>query len=202
MYNKIVKLIALLLMLVLFSLVVKNSLENKAQAGNIEESENYYTVTFPKGSYFNVILEQPLDSSVIKQDDLFETMFPTDVYIGTIKVIPESSKAIGKVTYLERAHQGRDSLINLRFISIVGANGTGETPISARIVDKNPDGSIGGQLTNRTQVKRVVHYIEFMGAYSQAIPTGPREMGREVYIPPGERWVIELEEPARFIVPK
>lgn len=187
----------------LFALVLSKFFYNqKASAAEVEEFAEYSTVTFQAGSYFRVILQQPLDSSITKEDDIFTAVMPANVYINELLVIPEGSKAIGRVTFLERAHQGRDAMINVRFIAIVPANGTGEIPIQARVIDKNSDGSIGGNLTERTKYKRIVHYVERIGAYSQAIRTGPRAMGQEIYIPPGERWVIQLEEPARFVIPK
>jgi hypothetical protein len=191
-----------IVIMLIVAIAAEYNLFKKAEAAEIEHFADYVTVTFEAGSYFSVILHQPLDSSINKEDDIFVTLFPSDVYIGEMLVIPQGSKAIGRVTYLERAHMGRDAMINVRFISIVPANGTGEIPIRAFVKDKNADGSLGGNLTPRKNIKVIVHNVERIGPYGQAIETGPRIMGQEIYIPPGERWVIQLEEPARFVIPK
>lgn len=190
-----------LLVLIIGSILVI-TFHKKVLAAQVEEFKDYYSVTFPEGSYFCVILQQPIDSSINKVDDLIETVFTSDYYIDELLVIPNGSKAIGRITYIERAHMGRNSLVNLQFLSVIGPGNAWETPISASIVDKNSDGSIGGSLAPRTKVKLIAHQIEHIGMYDQAVPTGPRAMGKELYIPPGERWIIKLNKPASFIISK
>lgn len=190
------------IIVIVFGIILGLSIFNPSFASQIEEFEDYYTITFPKGSYFTIVLEQPIDSYTVKEDDLFESYLPLDIYVGNLLVIPNGSKVIGRVSYLEKAHQGRNALINFQFVAIVPIGGLGEVPIVGKLVDKNPDGSIGGQLTNRTKVKRITHYIEGIGAINQAVPTGPRKMGEEVFVPAGERWIIALQEPAIFYVYK
>lgn len=171
-------------------------------AAQIEEFKDYYAVTFPAGSYFAVTSQQPIDSGVNKEDDLVEAVFTSSMYVEELLVIPEGSKVIGRIERLEQPHQGRNSLLTIRFLSVVGPNNAWETPIVASIVDKNSDGSIGGQLTDRTQLKAVVHNIERIGPYIQYLPSGPRAMGKQIFIPPGERWIIMLNQPARFVISK
>lgn len=197
------KKIFIIVFLVVVSLLVYQTTNyDRAYAAQVEEFDDYYTVTFPAGSYFSVILQQPIDSGIVKEDDLIEAVIPDNLYINTMMVIPKGTRAIGRIIYIERAHQGRDSLINIRFVSMVQPNKAWEVPINASIKDKNPDGSIGGGLTERTKVKIIAHNIERIGTYGQAVQTGPRAMGKELFIPPGERWVIVLNEPARFIISK
>ncbi|MGD9580645.1 MAG: hypothetical protein AB7V50_04680 [Vampirovibrionia bacterium] len=189
--------------LVLVLTVIAVTLFSKgAMSAQVEEFNDYYSVTFPAGTYFSVVLQQPIDSSINKIDDLVEAIFTSDYYIDELLVIPEGSSAIGRIVYIERAHMGRNALVNIQFISIIGVNNAWETPVSASIIDKNSDGSIGGNLTPRTQVKLITHQVEHIGAYNQALETGPRAMGQEIYIAPGERWVITLNKPTSFIVPK
>lgn len=190
-----------LVVLIVVSFIAIN-LHKQALAAQVEEFKDYYSVTFPAGSYFYVILQQPIDSSINQVDDLVETVFTSNYYIDELLVIPEGSKAIGRIVYIERAHMGRNALVNIQFMSIIGANNTWETAVNASIVDKNSDGSIGGNLTERTKTKLIAHHVEFIGTYDQGVPTGPRAMGREIYIPPGERWVITLNQPASFMIPK
>lgn len=199
MYKKVLILATLIISLsVLLLFLVKDSVN----AAEIEDFGDYTAITFPAGTYFAVMLTNSIDSGVSKVDDLVEAVFPSDMYIGEMTVIPKGSKLIGKILSIESAHQGRNALIRLSFFSIIPANGTGAVPISAILKDKNSDGSIGGQLTEKTKYRVVVHYVEGIGGYGQGIRTGPRSMGQEIYISPGERWTIQLQEPARFIIPK
>lgn len=199
MFKK-VSILSLLALIICSILVI--TFHKKVFAAKVEEFKDYYSITFPEGSYFCVILQQPIDSSINKVDDLIETVITSDYYIDELLVIPNGTKAIARIIYLERAHMGRDSLVNLQFLSIIGPGNSWETPINASIVDKNSDGSIGGSLAPRTKVKLIAHQIEFIGMYDQAIATGPRAMGKELYIPPGERWIIKLNKPASFIISK
>lgn len=174
----------------------------QAYADQIEEFKDYYSVTIPKGRYFAVTSQQPIDSGVNKEDDLVLATFTSNIYVEELLIIPEGSKAIGRIVRLEKPHEGRNSLITIKFLSIAAPNNAWETPILASIVDKNSDGSIGGQLTKRTKLKAIVHNVERIGPYIQYVESGPRAMGKELFIPPGERWVIMLNKPARFIIPK
>ena len=196
------KLFVIILLLIPSMFLASYLVYEKAFGANVEDFSDYYAVTFPEGTYFSVILQEPIDTSINKQDDLIEAIIPADYYLDQLLIIPKGSRVIGRIVYLERAHMGRNTLVNIRFVAMISSNNAWETRIDASIVDKNSDGSIGGQLTNRTKVKVIVHNIERIGPIGQGVPTGPREMGKEIYIPPGERWVIKLNEPARFVIPK
>ena len=168
----------------------------------IDEFDNYYAINFPAGTYFSIILEEPIDTGINKEDDICKARVDTTTYLGKLVVVPKGSRVIGKITHLERAHMGRNALINIRFYTIIPGNSNDAIAINAFINDKNPDGSIGGGLTQKSEIKKIVHNIEGIGAVVQALSTGPRVMGQEIYIPAGERWTIQLTEPVTAIIPK
>lgn len=198
--KKIFIIISFLFCLCLLSL---NSSNHSIFAAETKEYDNFYEITFPQGTFLYVVLNQPIDTSKIQVEDIVETYFPTDMYLGEILVIPKGSKAYARITSLEKAHQGRNSMINLRFYYIKPLGDKySETMINAIVCDKNGDGSIGGALTEKTGLRLVAHKLEMIGTIDQAVPTGERAPGKEMYIPTGERWVIQLLQPATFTVYK
>ena len=196
------KIVIITFIIILTMIFANNTLYKKALAISIEEFDQYYSVYFPAGSYFSIVLEEPLDTGVNHEEDTFNAIIDTNLYAGNLIIIPRGSRVLGKITYIERAHIGRNSTINIRFISITPSNSKLSISINALIKDKNSDGSIGGTLTEKTELKKIVHNIEGIGAIDQVVPTGPRAMGNEIYIPAGERWIIQLIDPVTITVPK
>lgn len=197
------KIILTIVILFISFIAVKVTFSDEIKVAGVDEFNDYFTVSFPKGTYFRVILEKPIDSSVNSVDDDVYTFIPFDLYLGNVLVIPKNSKFVGKISYIEPAHIGRDTIVTVKFYAVLPANNEFSTiPIQASIVDKNSNGSIGGNITDRKKWRKVVHTVEHIGSIVQVFPTGEHVMGKEIYIPAGENWVIKLDEAVQYNLKK
>lgn len=163
-----------------------------AQVFSFERYPSSNTATFPAGTLFKGILQNQLSSAKSKIGDKVYLMLPFDVKIGEMTCIPAKSMLIGQVIQVQKAREGNNGFIQVKFEYIKFPDGWG-TPLEARVWDRNGQGIIGGELTHRIAYKKIPHNIENIGRVAQLVETGKRAMGKEKIIPVGSEFVIVLD---------
>lgn len=164
-----------------------------AQVFSFEKQPNDNTATFPAGTLFKGVLQNRLSSAKSKVGDKVYLILPFDVKIGEITCIPAKSLVVGQVIDAQKAKEGRNGSIQVKFEKIMFPDGW-TTKLAARLWDRTGQGIIGGEVTHRAAYKKVPHYMEDIGTVAQLVETGPRTMGREKVINPGTEFIIVLDD--------
>jgi len=184
---KVLKYIFVALMLV-FSL---NS-AGFAQMFSFEKNPHQGTATFPAGTFLKGILKNQLSSAENRVGDKVYLLIPFNVKIGKITCIPKNSLITGHVTQVQKAQQGRNGFVQVKFDYIKFPDGWG-TSISAHVWNREGKGNIGGESTKKVTYKKIPHYIENIGIVAQLVETGPGVMGQDKLIPEGSEFIIVLD---------
>ncbi len=163
-----------------------------AQVFSFETKQNLSTAIFPAGALFKGIIQNEVSSDSSHVGDKVYLLIPFDIKIGKITCIPKKSVVAGEVIRVEKAQQGRNGLLQIKFDYIKFSDGWG-TKLTAHIWNHQGDGVIGGEPTRKNDYKKVVHYIEDIGAVVQLVETGSRIMGKEKFIKVGTEIIIVLD---------
>jgi len=164
-------------------------------------TDYFETYTLNPGTPMFVLLQTPLSTAINTVGDTVEVALSQDMYLGQHKILSKNTRLVGQVSLAERAMEGRNALLALRFTEMRLPNGE-RLPIQAHIKTDRPNHVFGGELTPGTKPMRVTHRIEGIGPYNQVVFGGPRAMGAEVVFAPGERWTLILEQPVSLVLPK
>lgn len=158
---------------------------------------NYKTVKFPVGMHLKGYLENHISTKMNKLNDPVVVLIPYDLRLGELTVIPERTKIVGKITLLNRAVKGRNGLYQVVFDKLVFPSGQ-IVSILAHVDTKNKDSIIGGQYTKKSGYKKIIHNVERIGSYVQAIPSGDPKIGKETITNPGTEWLIVFDDELEF----
>ena len=161
-------------------------------AGFAQVHPNTNTATFPAGTFLKGSLQNQLSSAINAVGDKVYLLIPSNVKIGEVACIPEKSMVIGEIIQLQKAKQGRNGFIQIKFESIVFPDGWG-TQLLAHIWDSEGKGILGGELTKKIDHRQIPHYTECMGTIVQLVEIGDRAMGAEKVVPAGTEFVIVLD---------
>jgi hypothetical protein len=163
-----------------------------SQMFSFEKSPNLDIATFPAGTLFKGRLQNQLSSASNKIGDQVYLLIPFDIKIGKITYIPKKSMVIGQVIQAQKAKQGKNGYIQLKFEYIKFPDGWG-TPLSAYVWSETGGGILGGEITKKVSFKKIPHYMSDIGTVVQLVETGQRAMGQEKIIPSGTEFIIVLD---------
>lgn len=164
-----------------------------ASATSVVDIGKSYRVTLEQGFFSKGILQYQISTAISNPGDTVEFISPLDLQLNEVDIFPKNTKFFGSVVSVQKPIQGKNGLIFIVIDRIVFPDGT-EVPVVAHLDTKNHNGIIGGELTQRVGFRKVPHYVERLNDYSQFVPTGPRQMGVDTILKPGEEWVIVLDK--------
>jgi len=163
-----------------------------AQVFSFEKNPNLNNITLSSGTLLKGVLQNQLSSTNSKMGDKVYLLIPFDVKIGEDTCIPQKSMLIGQVIQVQKAKQGKNGFIQIKFEYLRFPDGWG-TDLSAHIWSSDGQGLIGGETTKRVSYKKVPHYTSETGIIAQLVETGPRAMGQEKFIKAGTEFIIVLD---------
>ena len=164
-------------------------------------SPAFTTYTLPAGSTFHVLLQTPVTTTSNQINDPVDAEMVQNVYLGEHLLVSKDDHVHGKITMLLGPIQGRNAVLEIRFTDLLLHNGE-DLPINAFVATGRDDHRWGGEVTQGTKPDTVVHSIWGIGQYKQLVWRGPRAMGQQVELKPGEYWTIVLDAPVNIVLPK
>lgn len=167
-----------------------------AQMFSYEKNPAEYTAVFPAGTFLKGVLQNDLSSEKNTTGDSVYVIIPFDVKIGKVTCIPAQTLVIGEVIQSQKARQGKNGFMQIKFDKMIFPDGTG-TLMSAYIWSSRGNGMSGGETTKMRSYRKVPHYIQDLGMVSKLTETGERAAGKEKYIPAGTECVIVLDDVLR-----
>jgi hypothetical protein len=157
--------------------------------------------TLNPGTAIRLLLQTPLNTGMNQVGDPVEGMMDQTIYLGDEKVLPHSTRFTGVVSRLEPAMQGQNGILVVSFTRVLLENG--ETlPISAHVHTDNPDHSWGGEVTLGTKPMLSTQRVAGIGGYNRTVFGGPRAMGAQIDMKPGEHWTLILDQPLTLVKPR
>ena len=197
---------ALLLMLAGFSLLSLPALAFKGPphppaATRSVPDPRFIQYTLPEGSAFQVLLQSPLDTTVNQLHDPIDVIMDHNLYLGEELILTKNTHFKGQIVQLEPPIRGRNAILHVMFNEILTEDGE-KLPIEAHVRTERPDHKWGGELTLGTIPMRSIQRVYMIGEYNRTVFGGPRAMGTQVTIPPGEHWILILDKPLVLLKPK
>lgn len=163
-----------------------------------EPDPRFIAYTFPPGTAFQVLLQTPLDTAINELQDPVEVIMDHNLYLQEELVLPKNTRFNGLVARLEKPQQGMDAIMGIMFNEILLQNGE-KLPIVAHVRTERPDHLWGGRVTQGTKPVLSTQRVWGIGEYNRITFAGPRAMGADIKIPPGEHWTIILDEPLTIV---
>lgn len=178
--------------LIIFSIIFLMSVKAYSAVFSFEDEPNTGTALLPAGTMFKAILQDTVDTGFSKIGDPVHLLLVSDITVGKSICIPKNSIFFGEVVELAKARQGRDGYFRIALHTLIFPDGW-RTDVSARIMDRNNTDVIGGEVTERTEYRKVRHNIEGIGMVVKLVKAGPREMGEERRLSAGRELFIVLD---------
>ena len=166
-----------------------------------EPDPRFIQYTLPAGSAFQVLLQSPLDTSINQAQDPVEAIMDHNLYLGEELILPKNTRFKGMVAQLDPPIQGRNGILRVIFTDMFLNNGE-ILPITAHVRTERPDHQWGGEATRGTKPVLSTQRVMGIGEYNRVVYAGPRAMGQHIKIPPGEHWIIILDQPLTILKPK
>lgn len=163
-----------------------------AQMFSFEKNPNIKSATFTAGTLFKGVLQNKISSADSNIGDKVYVLIPFNVKIGEVTCIPKRSMVTGQIIQAQKAQQGKNGFIQIKFDSIQFPDGWG-TQLSGHVWNGGGNGIIGGETTKRIDYRKTPHYIANVGAVVQLVETGKRAMGQEKSLPIGTELIIVLD---------
>lgn len=161
------------------------------QVFKFEKNPREHIATFPAGTFFKGVLQNEISSEKNGVGDKVYMIIPFDVKIGEVTCIPAQTLIIGEIIQIQKAQEGKNGFVQIKFDQMVFPDGTG-TQMSGHIWSGNK-GILGGETTKRIAYKKVPHYIEDIGIVAKLVETGDRAMGKNKILPVGTECVVVLD---------
>lgn len=170
-------------------------------AQRTEPDARFIQYTLPPGTAFQVLLQTPLDTSISQNQDPVEAIMDHNLYYDEELILAKNTRFNGLITQLDPPIQGMDAILRVNFNEILMDNGE-KLPIAAHVRTDRPDHTWGGQVTPGTKPVLSTQRVWEIGEYNRIVFAGPRAMGKDVKIPPGEHWTLILDQPLTIIKPR
>jgi hypothetical protein len=161
--------------------------------------ERFARCTLKPGTAIRVLLQTPLSTSHNRVGDPVEVIVTHSIYRLEQKLLSQSARIFGTVTRLEPAVEGRDGILDVRFTSLLPVNGEERLPLKAHVRTERPDHSWGGAVSPGSKPFLSVQKVLGIGEYNRIVYGGPRRMGKQIDIQPGEFWTLILDSPLTII---
>jgi hypothetical protein len=171
------------------------------EAQRNEPDPRFIQYTLPPGSAFQVLLQTPLDTGSNQLNDPVEAIMDHDLYLSEELVLHKNTRFKGIIDRLEPPLQGKNAILHITFNEIDTDNGD-RLPISAHVRTERWDHTWGGEVTQGTKPLLSTQRVLEIGEYNRVVFGGPRAMGTQVVIPPGEHWILILDQPLVLLKPK
>lgn len=166
-----------------------------------EPDSRFIQYTLPAGTSFQVLLQTPIDSSINAINDPVEAIMDHHLYLYDELVLPKNTRFTGLITELKPSIQGRNAILSVRFNRIYLKNDE-KLPIVSHVRTERKEHSWGGEVTPGTKPVLSTQRVWGIGEYNRIVFAGPRAMGEDVKIQPGEHWTIILDESLSIIKPR
>jgi len=166
-----------------------------------EPDFRFIQYTLPAGSAFQVLLQTPLNTESSQLNDPVEAIMDHDLYLGNEHILRKNTRFKGYIAQLEPPIQGSNAILYVLFNEIDTDNGD-RLPIAAHIRTGRKDHKWGGELTKGSIPLMSTQRVYEIGEYNRTVYGGPRVMGEQVNIPPGEHLTIILDQPLNLLKPK
>jgi len=190
-----------LLSFILISTLFSNSIasaqylfDKQYQNKNISRptKDIYQTILIQKGTILKGVLQHKISSRINNVNDRVETMIMSDMQKDGVNCIPKGTKILGNISRITKPLEGENASIQIIFNTLKIPD---QDNINMMAYIWTPGGysTLGGELTEKTGYKRIVHNLQGIGGVVQLVPSGPRSMGTEREFQPGTELVIVLE---------
>jgi hypothetical protein len=168
----------------------------------IREALDYELVRYvlPKGLALQIVFQTPLNTAFNQLNDPVEGLVINDLYLHEERLICKNTQLKGVITQLEKPIIGRNAILKLTFYDMVLDNGE-RIAIQAHVRTERGDNSWGGELTQGTKPLLSTQRVWGIGEYNRIVLGGPRSMGEEIRVEPGEHWIVILDKPAELVRP-
>lgn len=157
--------------------------------------------TLPPGSAFQVLLQTPLDTGTNQLNDPVEVIMDHDLYLGEEMVLHKNTRFKGYIAQLEPPLTGRNAILHVVFNEIDTDNGD-RLPVTAHVRTERKDHKWGGEVTKGTIPMLSKQFVYDIGEYNRTVYGGPRAMGDQIVIKPGEHWTLILDQPLSLLKPR
>ncbi len=161
----------------------------------------YVGYTLGVGTAIQVLLQSPVDTSINQLGDPVEAIMTHNIYVGEEKVLPQSTRFMGVISRLEPAKPGSNGILRIHFDQVKLADGDRLT-MSAYVHTDDADHGWGGEVTSGSKAVASVQEISQLGEYNRTVFAGPRQVGNEIQLNPGDHWTLILEQPLTVMRPK
>lgn len=150
-----------------------------------------YEVSMPKGAALPIVLQEDISTETATPGQPVYGVIAQDVYIGNKKILSRSDRVLGQVVRAEKPIEGRNGILEIQFNQLMLDTGV-KLPIETRMDFGQGRTYYGGEITQGTKVEVVPYNVYRIGTYGRVMYTGPRAMGQDVILYPGERIVLIL----------
>ena len=164
-------------------------------------AHTFVEYTFPAGMALHVLSQSAISTDISQLNDPVEAITDQNLYLYEELVIPKNTRVLGIVSRIEPPVQGRDGILAIRFTEVILDNGE-RLPISAHVRTEHPEQIWGGKVTQGTKPVLSTQRVWGIGEYNRIVFAGPRAMGKDITLPPGDHWTISLDQPLTLVKAK
>jgi hypothetical protein len=166
-----------------------------------EPDPRFTQYVLPVGSAFQVLLQTPVNTATNQIQDPVEVIMDTNLYLGEELILTKNTRFKGYINQLEPPIQGRNAILHILFTEIY--TDIGEIlPINAHVRTERKDHKWGGELTPGTTPMISTQQVYEIGEYNRVVYGGPRAMGQQIMLSPGDHWTLILDQPLTLLKSK
>jgi hypothetical protein len=166
-----------------------------------EPDPRFIQYALPAGSAFQILLQTPLSTAINQVQDPVEGVMDHNLYLNEELILNKNTRFNGYIAQLEPPIPGRTGILQVIFNEIVTEDGE-KLPIVAHVRTERTDHKWGGELTPGTKPMLSTQRVYELGEYNRVVYGGPRAVGKDIVILPGEHWILILEQPLVLLKPK
>jgi hypothetical protein len=158
--------------------------------------KDYQMHKIPLGIFIRCLLLREISSEINKEGDIVYLQNPMDICVEGAVLLPKNTIFTGHILQINKAVEGQNGWFRFNIENIIFPDGS-KQEIKAHILPTNSDGIVGGDLTARSSLRKVVHKSQgrgFGSGIAQLLPDGPRQFGKETKLKTGTDIVIQLDK--------
>lgn len=195
-----ISLMSAVMLAMALSSMTANSIPPPVSPPTIQETPDprFMRYTLQAGTALQVIIQSKLDTAVNQPGDPVEAVMSHNLYLGSELLLAKETRFLGVVSRLEPPLEGRHAILAVKFTDILLENGE-KLPIAAHVRTEHPEHIWGGQMTPGTKPTLATQRVWGIGEYNRIVFRGPRAMGSQIQIMPGDRWMVILDQPMTLV---
>ncbi len=174
---------------------------HSAPVERTEPDPRFIQYALPAGSAFQILLQTPLSTAINQLKDPVEGVMDHNLYLNEELILTKNTRFTGYISRLVPPIQGRNGILQVMFKEVTTEDGE-KLPIVAHVRTERTDHQWGGEITPGTKPMLSTQRVYGLGEYNRIVFGGPRAMGKEIEILPGEHWILILEQPLVLLKPK